>query len=224
MVTHINSFTQFKALQIPEPVDTQTSAINAQEAEAVSDYNTLNEYQFQSYENCCLDLCECQKENWQQYCVYVFVTKKRKSVLKQTYLHREGVPLLDTAVFFPDNIFFLLTEQKCIKLHWRIKGPHCSVWAGGETVIAVVAWIPHEHNIIFIFNSNFLSTHCVLCVFSWTNLRTWSPSMRWPLMTSTTLSLRQSWTRSNIPTGPTSPLLNCKPMTEHSPHNKSYVF
>lgn len=28
---------QFKALQIPEPVDTQTSAINAQEAEAVSD-------------------------------------------------------------------------------------------------------------------------------------------------------------------------------------------
>lgn len=34
--TLIVLFLQFKALQIPEPVDTQTSNINAQEAEAVS--------------------------------------------------------------------------------------------------------------------------------------------------------------------------------------------
>lgn len=36
--TLIVLFLQFKALQIPEPVDTQTSNINAQEAEAVSGY------------------------------------------------------------------------------------------------------------------------------------------------------------------------------------------
>lgn len=34
----MSSYTQFKALKIPEPVDTQTSAISAQEVEAVSDY------------------------------------------------------------------------------------------------------------------------------------------------------------------------------------------
>lgn len=36
------SYLQFKALQIPEPVDTQTNAINQQEAESVSDFHQAN--------------------------------------------------------------------------------------------------------------------------------------------------------------------------------------
>lgn len=33
---HVLFSTQFKALQVPQPTDTQTSTINAEEAEAVS--------------------------------------------------------------------------------------------------------------------------------------------------------------------------------------------
>lgn len=37
---------QFKALKVPEPVDTKTSAINTQETEAVSDSQTSNVFFF----------------------------------------------------------------------------------------------------------------------------------------------------------------------------------
>lgn len=110
------------------------------------------------------------------------------------------------------------TEQKCTSLHWRIQGPHCSVWRRGETVVGLFAQMHHECVMVF---KNFFSA---LCVFSWLNLRTWSPSIRWPSRTSTASSPRQSWTKSNTHTGPISPLQSCNFITWHWPHNKDYVF
>ena len=60
---------------------------------------------------------------------------------------------------------------------------------------------------------------CLLFVsLSWPSLTTWFPSTKWLSRISMILSQRPSWTRSSIPTGPTSPLLSCnrthlKPLT-----------
>lgn len=134
--------------------------------------------------------------------------------LKQRELH----PKSSSFCSFKFIIHSSPTEQKCTSLHWRIQGPHCSVWRRGETVVGLFAQMHHECVMVF---KNFFSA---LCVFSWLNLRTWSPSIRWPSRTSTASSPRQSWTRSNTHTGPISPLQSCNFITWHWPHNKDYVF
>lgn len=60
--------------------------------------------------------------------------------------------------------------------------------------------------------------------FSWQSFRTWSLLTRWPLKTSMQLSQRPSWTRPNIHTGHTSPLLICNGINEEWLYNKDYVF
>lgn len=65
---------------------------------------------------------------------------------------------------------------------------------------------------------------CFVFGFSWRSLRTWSPSTRWPSRTWTQRSQRQRWTRPNIRTGPTSPLLICNGINGCWPHNKDDVF
>lgn len=60
--------------------------------------------------------------------------------------------------------------------------------------------------------------------FSWKSSRTWSPSSRWPSRTWMQRSQRPSWTRPNIHTGPTSPLLICNGINGYWLRNKYYVF